>query len=103
MFTKYMESFVNYIKIHWLLVVIFFLTLCLGFGVIIGLSWLIGYYSNALLDTHFEINSCWQGISVEVTLLAGVMGLAKAAWTKYDIDSRFNSEEGSHPYEAKGE
>ena len=60
-------------------------------------SWLYGYWSNALSGTHFELSSCWQGITVVGTGIAGIVGLGKACWTKYGMDSRYNSEQGK-PY-----
>lgn len=51
--------------------------------VLVFISWLVGYWSNALLDMHFELSSCWAGIGAIGTALGLVIGVAKAAWTKY--------------------
>ena len=40
---------------------------------------------------------CWSGIGVVVTGLGGIVGLAKAAWTKYGYDSRYNTPAGIAP------
>lgn len=57
-------------------------------------SWLIGYYANALLGMHFELASCWQGITIGVSGIGGVAGSAYTIWKMYDTDSRFNSKAG---------
>ena len=50
-------------------------------------SWSIGYYSNALFGTHFELQSCWAGLATVGS--AGFIGMLK-----YLIDSWLNSEQG---------
>lgn len=55
------------------------------------------------MGTKFELGSCWQGISVVVAGLGGIVALAKACWTKYGMDSKFNSVAGTHPYTEKGQ
>ena len=57
----------------------------------------IRFWSNGLYGTHFEINSCWQGVSAVGAGIVTVVGLAKAAWTKYGLDSKYNSPEGQKP------
>jgi hypothetical protein len=52
-------------------------------------SWVFGYWSNGLHGTHFEINSCWQGLSACGMGLVGVF--------KWLIDSTKNSEQGVYP------
>ena len=64
---------------------------------LVMISWLYGYWSNALYGTKFELASCWAGVSVVVTGLGTMMGLGKVAWTRFDIDSRFNSILGTPP------
>ncbi len=77
--------------------VIFSMVSMLGFVSLIALSWLFGYWSNALYGTKFELGSCWQGITAVVTGMGGVAALAKAAWTKHRTDSEFNSRIGEEP------
>lgn len=60
-------------------------------------SWLVGFWANALLGMHFELASCWSGISVVVTGMAGIVALAGACWTKYHTDSKFNTPMGQPP------
>ena len=68
-----------------------FLMVFLG---LVLLSWLAGYWCNGLLGTHFEINSCWQG-------LGGVAALAGTQYAKYYLDSKYNSAEGESPERSK--
>ena len=82
---------------NWLALVIFLSVLMMLFLCVVMFSWLYGYWSNALSGTHFELSSCWQGITVVGTGIAGIVGLGKACWTKYGMDSRYNSEQGK-PY-----
>lgn len=63
------------------------------FLALVMLSWLIGYWSNGLLGTKFEIGSCWQGLAGIVTGLGGLATMA----AKYYVDSRYNSNEGEKP------
>lgn len=85
-------SFATWAQVNWLALVIFMIVLMLFFLCLVLTSWIIGYWSNALYGTKFELNSCWTGVGVVVTGLGGVAALAKAAWTKYGTDSQFNSE-----------
>lgn len=71
-----------------------FLMVFLG---LVLLSWLAGYWCNGLLGTHFEINSCWQGLGGIVAGLGGVAALAGTQYAKYYLDSRYNSAEGESP------
>jgi hypothetical protein len=52
-------------------------------GVFVLVSWGVGYYANALYGTHFEIASCWQGMT---SMGSGLVGLLK--WL---VDSFKNS------------
>ena len=67
---------------NWLALVIAMIVLMLGFLCVVMVSWLYGYWSNALNGTKFELASCWSGITVVITGIGGVAALAKAAWTK---------------------
>lgn len=73
--------------------------ICMAFGLLAAftvlLSWLYGYWSNGLWGTHFEINSCWQGISA---CGMGLIGLFK--WL---VDSTKNSPQGMYPAPPKNE
>lgn len=73
------------------------MTFLMTFLAIVMMSWLYGYWSNGFYDTHFEINSCWQGLAGIVTGLGGLATMA----AKYYVDSRYNSNEGEKPVERK--
>lgn len=83
---------------NWLAIIIFLAVAMMGFLCLVMFSWLYGYWSNALAGTKFDLGSCWQGISVVVAGLGGVVALAKACWTKYGMDSKYNSAPAAHPY-----
>ena len=59
------------------------------FATFVFISWAIGYYANALFGMHFQIESCWMGLS---SALVGLIGFFKWA-----IDSSKNSLEGQLP------
>lgn len=82
---------------NWLPLIIILSCIMMAFLVAVMVSWLVGYWCNALKGTHFELASCWSGISVVVTGMAGVASLAGACWTKYHTDSKFNSTAGLPP------
>lgn len=84
---------------NWLALVIAMIVLMLIFICLVMFSWLYGYWSNALHGTKFELSSCWSGITAVITGIGGITALAKAAWTKYGMDSQYNSAAGSRPYE----
>lgn len=73
--------------------------ICISFGLftafVVLMSWLFGYWSNGLYGTHFQIDSCWQGISAAGM---GLIGLFK--WL---VDSSKNSPLGEFPTETKGD
>ena len=56
------------------------------------LFWSVGYWANALLNTKFDLKSCWDGFT---TLGGG--GLL--AVLKYIMDSWKNSGDGDKPYQ----
>ena len=56
------------------------------------LFWSVGYWANALLNTKFDLKSCWDGF----TTLGGAGLLAVL---KYIMDSWKNSGDGDKPYQ----
>lgn len=95
---EWFKASADWAQENWLAMVIGMIVLMLGFLCVVMASWLYGYWSNALAGTKFELSSCWSGITVVVTGIGGVAALAKAAWTKYAVDSQFNSEAGHRPH-----
>lgn len=82
---------------HWLELIIIMSIVMMIFLCAVMMSWLVGYWANALYGMHFELSSCWSGISVVITGMAGIVALAGACWTKYHTDSKFNSPSGIPP------
>ena len=94
---KEILSFAKWAQANWLALVIFMAILMMLFVFAIFFSWLYGYWSNALYGTKFELGSCWTGVSAVITGLGSVIALAKAGWTKYGMDSQYNTPLGEHP------
>lgn len=88
-----MEKFKSFIKEVQSKQVGLLMTFLMGTLGLVMLSWLFGYWSNGLYGTHFEINSCWQGLAGIVTGLGGLATMA----AKYYIDSKYNSNDGVKP------
>lgn len=86
-----------WMEYHWVIMVILLVVSMMPWVVIVMFSWSYGFWSNGLYGTHFDLSSCLNAVGVIVAALGGVATLAKAAWTKYDSDSRFNSSEGKIP------
>lgn len=82
---------------NWLPLIIIMSICMMIFLCTVMVSWLVGFWANALLGMHFELASCWSGISVVVTGMAGIVALAGACWTKYHTDSKFNTPMGQAP------
>lgn len=76
---------------EWLAIIIFMVIITMAFLCLVLSSWTLGYWLKALYGYDFELNSCWQGVSAIGAALGLIVALAKAAWTKYDTDSRYNS------------
>ena len=88
-----MEKFKSFIREVQSKQVGLLMTFLMGILGLVMLSWLFGYWSNGLYGTHFEINSCWQGLGGIVTGLGGLATMA----AKYYIDSKYNSNNGEKP------
>lgn len=91
------RQFGQWAESHWLALVIIMVTCMLGFLLLVLLSWLIGYWANAIYHTTFELESCWSGVAAIGTGLGSVAALATAAWAKYHTDSKYNSDGGNPP------
>lgn len=82
------NKIINFIGKQWVGVVI-------AMVMALFLFWTIGYFSNGIYGTKFELQSCWLGVGAITT--AGAIGLGK-----YFTDSKHNSESGKSPIN-KGE
>ena len=54
--------------------------------IIVFISWFIGYFANGFFLCHFDLASCWNGITIIGTWVC-----------KYLIDSLLNSNKGEMP------
>ena len=90
--------FTTWAQANWLALIISMAVMMMFFLCLVMFSWIFGYWANALFAFKFELGSCWQGVSAVVTGIVGIVGVAKAAWTKYATDSQYNSEQGKYPY-----
>ena len=89
---------------NWISIVVMLTISWSVFLYIIGFCWLFGYWANALKGLKFDLGSCWQGIGIVVGGFGSIVAMAKACWTKddidtkkYDIDSKYNSITGQMP------
>lgn len=101
LFTKVKDEiskFATWAPPNFMTIVIMLATVMLAFLGLVMVSWLVGFWANALYATTFDLGSCWQGITVVITGLGGISALAKAGLDKYSTDSQYNSAEGEHPY-----
>lgn len=65
------------------------------------LSFLIGFWSNGLFGTRFEIGACITGIGAIATGVGTLWVTARGVMDKYRIDSELNSKQGEMPDEVK--
>lgn len=73
------------------------LTLMMMFLCFVMLSWGVAFWCNGLFETHFDLGSCWQGITVVATGLVTVAGFAAMPYVRYFISSKWNSNSGEPP------
>lgn len=92
-------KFCSWAQANWLALVIFLTVVWMLFLCIVAFSWLYGFWANGLYGTHFDLGSCWQGIGAIMLGFGSILGLAKAAWTKYQADSEHNTLPGHAPDE----
>lgn len=84
-------TFCNWAQANWLALVIFLTVLWCVMLLVVAGSWLVAFWLNGLFGYKFELGSCWQGVGAIAAAFAGIIGLAKAGWTKWLIDSEHNS------------
>ena len=73
------------------------LSLMMMFLCFVMFSWGVAFWANGLYETHFDLSSCWQGITVVATGLVTVASFAAMPYVEKWIDSRYNSEPGEPP------
>lgn len=69
------------------------LTLMMFFLSFVMFSWVVGFWLNGLLDMHFDLSSCWQGIAAVTAGLVTVAGFAASPYVKLWLSSKWGSEE----------
>lgn len=90
-------KFAQWAQREWLAIVIFSVVIAMTFLYIVLISWVAGFWLKAIYGMNFDLNSCWQGVTAIGAALGLIAALAKAAWTKYATDSRYNSKAGERP------
>ena len=73
------------------------LSLMMIFLCFVMFSWGVAFWANGLYDTHFDLGSCWQGITVVATGLVTVASFAAMPYVEKWINSKYNSEAGRPP------
>ena len=73
------------------------LSLMMLFLCFVMFSWGVAFWANGLYETHFDLGSCWQGITVVATGLVTVASFAAMPYVEKWIDSKYNSEVGTPP------
>ena len=73
------------------------LSLMMLFLCFVMFSWGVAFWANGLYETHFDLGSCWQGITVVATGLVTVASFAAMPYVEKWIDSKYNSEAGESP------
>lgn len=95
---KKIMLFANWALANWLALVILLTVFWMIFLASIAISWLYGYWYNAIHHVKdFEIASCWTGVQVSGTAFLSITGLAGVIWAKYHTDSKENSEQSKPP------
>ena len=90
------SSFFTFIRVRQVGIM---LTLMMLFLCFVMLSWGVAFWCNGLFDTHFDLGSCWQGITAVATGLVTVATFAAMPYIKFWISSKWNSEQGAMPEE----
>lgn len=98
---KRFVSTTTWIRSHYDLCVISAGAMLLMWLFLLMLSFLIGFWSNGLFGTRFEIGACITGIGAIATGVGTLWVTAKGVMDKYRIDSELNSKQGEKPDEVK--
>ena len=98
---KRFVSTTTWMRSHYDLCVISAGAMLLMWLFLLMLSFLIGFWSNGLFGTRFEIGACITGIGAIATGVGTLWVTAKGVMDKYRIDSELNSKQGEKPDEVK--
>lgn len=91
---KLLNKFFQFIRVRQIGIM---LTIMMIFLCFVMFSWGVAFWANGLLDTKFDLNSCWQGITVVATGLISVATFAAMPYIRYWISSKWNSNGGEIP------
>lgn len=69
------------------------LTLMMFFLSFVMFSWGAAFWLNGLLDMHFDLGSCWQGIAAVTAGLVTVAGFAASPYVKVWLSHKWESED----------
>lgn len=94
---KRIKAFANYAKNHALTLGTLLAVAWSVFFMLVGLSWLGGFWLNGIWGFHFELASCWQGLTMVVGAIPSLFTLVKGGLGKYRVDSELNSKHGERP------
>lgn len=92
----------EWVQAYWLALICFLTVLWSIFLFILGATWWITYVMNGLWGYKFDLNSCWQGVTVVGVALGSIFTLGKTAVGKYNADSQNNSAPGEMPTVLRG-
>ena len=97
-----MTGLFAWLKENWELLISGIAIYILIFSTLLGVSWLFGYWYNGITSGKFEINSCWQGLTIVLVNVLTQAGLIVASLMRFNIDSRYNSLSGMYPNTRSG-
>lgn len=101
MMTK-IKNFSNYAKNHMLTLGTLLAVAWSVFFMLVGFSWLLGFWLNGLFGFKFELASCWQGLTMVIGAIPSLYTLSKSGLGKYRVDSELNSKLGERPTHNEG-
>lgn len=90
-----MNKLFSWLKDNWELLISGIAIYVLIFSTLLGISWLFGYWYNGITSGKFEINSCWQGLTIVLVNVLTQIGLIVTSLTRYNTYSRYNSPMGT--------
>ena len=94
MINKFLEL-ADFFDRNWLSLTVLCGTSFILFIGVILVSWLIGFWCNALYNTKFDLNACGSIINVSIAGLGSLITTAGAGWAKFHTNSKYNTELGS--------
>lgn len=87
----------DWITTNWQALIIIAALVMVAFLCLILLSWLAGFWLQAIYGLHFDLASCWSGLAAVITGLGGLFAAGGLSVGTHYINSRYNSPDGM-PY-----